>query len=85
MTSYPNTLSLLSDRTPKRRWLLFFTIAAALVVASPTVADPLQVALLERVSSSSLNTDAMEYVRTGQIIKLGRQQTIVLHSLQTLA
>jgi len=49
-----------------------------MVVASPAVADPLEVALLERVSSSSLNTDSMEYVRTGQIIKLRRQQTIVL-------
>jgi hypothetical protein len=78
MTSYPNPLSFPSERTPKQRWLLFFAIAAAMVVASPAVADPLEVALLERVSSSSLNTDSMEYVRTGQIIKLRRQQTIVL-------
>jgi hypothetical protein len=72
MTSYPNPL------TSKQRWLLFFTIAAAMVFTSPAVADPLEVAVLERVSSGSFNTDSIEYVRTGQSIRLRRQQTVVL-------
>jgi hypothetical protein len=83
MTSYPNPLSLLSERTPKQRWLLFFTIAAAMVVASPAVADPLEVALLERIGSSSFNTDSIEYVRAGQSIRLRRQQTIVLTYMES--
>jgi hypothetical protein len=48
-----------------------------MVITSAAAAEPVEVALLERVSSNS-SVDTMEYVRAGQIIRLGPHETIVL-------
>jgi len=78
MTSNSRAISGFSERTPSQAWLALLAIAGAMVLASAAAADPVEVALLERVSSSSVSGDLMEYVRAGQIIRLGPRETIVL-------
>ena len=77
MTSNSRVISGFSERTPSRVRLALLAIAGAMVLASAAAADPVEVALLERVSSNSVSGD-MEYVRAGQIIRLGPRETIVL-------
>src|SRR5437899_2921962 len=77
MTSNSRAISGFSERTPSRVRLALLAIAGAMVLASAAAADPVEVALLERVSSNSVSGD-MEYVRAGQIIRLGPRETIVL-------
>jgi hypothetical protein len=78
MTSNSRAISGFSERTPSQARLALLAIAGAMVLASPAAADPVEVALLERVSSNSLGVNLMEYVRAGQVIRLGPQDTIVL-------
>ena len=77
MTSNSRAISGFSERTPSQVRLALLAIAGAMVLASAAAADPVEVALLERVSSNSVSGD-MEYVRAGQIIRLGPRETIVL-------
>jgi hypothetical protein len=77
MTSNSRAISGFSERTPSQARLALLAIAGAMVLASAAAADPVEVALLERVSSNSVSGD-MEYVRAGQIIRLGPRETIVL-------
>ena len=77
MTSNSRVISGFSERTPSQVRLALLAIAGAMVLASAAAADPVEVALLERVSSNSVSGD-MEYVRAGQIIRLGPRETIVL-------
>ena len=78
MTSNSRAISGFSERTPSQVRLALLAIAGAMVLASAAAADPVEVALLERVSSNSVSGDLMEYVRAGQIIRLGPRETIVL-------
>jgi hypothetical protein len=50
--------------------LAFTTIAAA--------ADPFEVAVVESISSNISGVEVMDYLRTGQVIQLRPDQTIVL-------
>jgi hypothetical protein len=52
------------------------SVLAAVPVA--TAAEPSEVALVESVSGRSPDVQAMDYVRVGQIIRLGPYGTIVL-------
>ena len=78
MTSNSRAISGFSERTPSQVRLALLAIAGAMVLASAAAANPVEVALLERVSSNSVSGDLMEYVRAGQIIRLGPRETIVL-------
>jgi hypothetical protein len=77
MTSNSRAISRFSVVAASLGWLAP-AIAGAMVLASSAAADPIGVALLERVSSNSLSVDVMEYVRVGQIIRLDPHETIVL-------
>src|SRR6266567_3231602 len=78
MTSNSKAIFEFSERTPSQVRLALLAIAGAMVLASAAAADPVEVALLERVSSNSVSGDLMEYVQAGQIIRLGPRETIVL-------
>ena len=51
---------------------------ASLAVASPAGADPTGIALVESLTGNPSGVEVMDYVRAGQIIRLGPHQTIVL-------
>ena len=56
-------------------------VLAVIGVIAPSAgaaADPIEVALVESTSSNRLGVRPMDYVRTGQIIRLGPRDTIVL-------
>jgi hypothetical protein len=54
-------------------------LAVASVIAPvATAAEPSEAALVESVSGKSLDVQPMDYVRVGQIIRLGPYGTIVL-------
>ena len=52
--------------------------AAAVVIASAASAGPLEVALVEDLTSNSSNVAFMDYLQTGQVIRLGPRDTLVL-------
>src|SRR5229473_7857917 len=49
-----------------------------MALISGVAADPIAVALVESASGNSLGVESMDYVRAGQIIRLGPHDTIVL-------
>src|SRR2546423_14598814 len=53
-------------------------VAGAMAIMSVAAAAPVEVALVENVSSNSIGVEFMAYVRAGQVIRLGPQDTIVL-------
>ena len=60
-------------------WLATVALCGAMAIASTAaVADPLQVALVENLTGKSAGVELMDYVQTGQVIRLGSHQTIVL-------
>jgi hypothetical protein len=59
-------------------WLATLAIAGAVAFASAAAADPIEVALVENLTGNSPDVEFMDYVRTGQVIRLGPHQTIVL-------
>ncbi len=67
-----------SGVTAGRAQLAAFAVAGAMALASPAAADPFGTALVESVSSVSAGVELMDYVRTGQTIRLASGETIVL-------
>jgi hypothetical protein len=53
-------------------------LATALPLALPAAAQSTQVALVESVSSDSAGVEIMDYVRAGQVIRLGSHESLVL-------
>jgi hypothetical protein len=53
------------------------------VIAGIAAAAPLQVALIEEINASSAGVDIMDYLETGQTIKLGPDETLVLSYLSS--
>jgi hypothetical protein len=60
------------------RLLILAVVAAVAAACTPAAAGPIEVALIESVSSNSAGVEFMDYVRTGQVIRLGPHGTIVL-------
>jgi len=58
--------------------LAALAVCGAMALASAAVADPIGVALVENLTGASPGVEFMDYVRTGQVIRLGPHQTIVL-------
>ena len=58
--------------------------ATAVMIASAAAADPL-VALVESLTIKSSNVEAMDYLRYGQVIRLGPQDTLVLTYITSCA
>ena len=78
MASNSSGLFRFSARTVGQARLATLAVAGAMAVASAAAADPIEVALVESVSSKSPGVEFMDYVQAGQIIRLGPHQTIVL-------
>lgn len=62
----------------RQAWLAIFAVGACLATASAAAADPIQVALVENLTGKPAGVEFMDYVRTGQVIRLDPHQTIVL-------
>ena len=58
-------------------------VAAAIAMAPSGVAAPIQVALVENFTGNSAGVEVMGYVETGQTIRLGPHDTIVLSYLHS--
>ena len=61
-----------------RAGLATLALAGAVAVASPAAADPTGIALVESLTGNPSGVEVMDYVRAGQVIRLGPHQTIVL-------
>jgi hypothetical protein len=79
MASNSSELFRFSVKTVSRARLATLVVAAAMAAASAAAAaEPVEVALIESVSSNSSGVEFMDYVHAGQIIRLGPRETIVL-------
>jgi hypothetical protein len=68
-------------RANASRHLNRFSILAAgcaVMIASAAVAGPLEVALVEELGSASSSVAFMDYLHTGQVIRLAPRDTLVL-------
>ena len=61
-----------------RSCVAVLAVIGVIALTSGATADPIEVALVESTSSNSLGVQPMDYVRAGQIIRLGARDTIVL-------
>jgi hypothetical protein len=84
MASDPSGLFRLSAKTvgqasrPINRLATLAVAGAVAIMASAAAAAPLDVALVESLTSNSPGVGLMDYVQAGQIIRLGPHDTIVL-------
>jgi hypothetical protein len=78
MASNSGAISWFSARTVGQARLAALAVCGAMALGSAAVADPIEVALVENLTGASPSAEFMDYVRTGQVIRLGPQQTIVL-------
>src|SRR5271157_4392704 len=78
MASNSGAISWFSARLVGQAALAALAVCGAMALGSPAVADPIEVALVENLTGVSPGAELMDYVRTGQVIRLGPQQTIVL-------
>jgi hypothetical protein len=58
-------------------------ITGLMAITSGAAAGPIEVALVESANGNSLSVESMDYVRAGQIIRLGPHDTIVLRYLSS--
>ena len=58
-------------------------ITGLIALTSDAAAGPIEVALVESANGNSLSVESMDYVRAGQIIRLGPHDTIVLRYLSS--
>jgi len=58
-------------------------ITGLMALTSDAAAGPIEVALVESANGNSLSVESMDYVRAGQIIRLGPHDTIVLRYLSS--
>jgi hypothetical protein len=78
MASNSGAISWFSARMVGQARLAALAVCGAMALASAAVADPIGVALVENLTGASPGVEFMDYVRTGQVIRLGPHQTIVL-------
>jgi hypothetical protein len=78
MASNSSAISRFPARKVVHTWLATLAIAGAVAFASAAAADPIEVALVENLTGNSPDVEFMDYVRPGQVIRLGSHQTIVL-------
>jgi len=63
------------------RWINRLSVlaaAGAVMIASAAAASPIEVALVENLTSNSSDVSYMDYLKTGQVIRLGPRDTLVL-------
>ena len=78
MASNSSAISRFSARAVSQARLAILALAGSVAFASAAAADPNEVALVESLTGNSPGLGFMDYVRTGQVIRLGPHQTIVL-------
>jgi hypothetical protein len=78
MASNSSAISRFSARAVSQARLAILALAGSVAFASAAAADPIEVALVESLTGNSPGVGFMDYVRTGQVIRLGPHQTIVL-------
>jgi hypothetical protein len=78
MASNSGAISWFSARLVGQARLAALAVCGAMALASAAVADPIEVALIENLTGVSPGVESMDYVRTGQVIRLAPHQTIVL-------
>ena len=61
-----------------RSCVAVLAVIGVIALTLGAAADPIEVALIESTSSNRLDVRPMDYVRAGQIIRLGPRDTIVL-------
>ena len=83
MASNSGAISWFSARMVGQARLAALAVCGAMALASAAVADPIGVALIESLTGASPGVEFMDYVRTGQVIRLGPHQTIVLRYMSS--
>ena len=83
MASNSGAISWFSARMVGQARLAALAVCGAMALASAAVADPIEVALVENLTGVSPGVEFMDYVRAGQVIRLGSQQTIVLRYMSS--
>jgi hypothetical protein len=83
MTSNPGRFVRFATKAGRQICLALLAVAGVLALTSAAAADPVEVALVESVSSDSLGVVFMDYVRPGRIIRLGPHDTIVLRYMSS--
>jgi hypothetical protein len=83
MASNSGAISWFSAKLVGQAGLAAFAVCGAMALASAAVADPIEVALVENLTGVSPSVEFMDYVRAGQVIRLGSQQTIVLRYMSS--
>ena len=66
-----------------RSCVAVLAVIGVIALTLGAAADPIGVALVESTSSNSLGVRPMDYVRAGQIIRLGPHDTIVLRYMSS--
>lgn len=61
-----------------RLGLSMLSAAVAVMIASTAVAAPVEVAMVESLTGNTATVEHMDYLRPGQIIRLGPRDTLVL-------
>ena len=69
--------------TAGRSCVAVLAITGLIALTSDAAAGPIEVALVESANGNSLSVGSMDYVRAGQIIRLGPHDTIVLRYLSS--
>ena len=64
--------------TAGRSCVAVLAITGLMALTSDAAAGPIEVALVESANGNSLSVESMDYVRAGQIIRLGPHDTIEL-------
>ena len=80
MTSSSSRPFRFSAKTAGQARLAILAVAGAMMAlaSAAAAAEPVQVAVVESISTNSSGVELMDYVRAGQIIRLGPHETIVL-------
>jgi hypothetical protein len=78
MASNSSAISRFLATTVGQARLAILALAGAVAFASAAAAGPIEVALVENLTGNSPGVGFMDYVRAGQVIRLGPHQTIVL-------
>ena len=80
MTSSSSRPFRFSAKTAGQARLAILAVAGAMMAlaSAAAAAEPVQVAVVESISTNSSGVELMDYVRAGQIIRLGPRATIVL-------
>jgi len=79
--NFARMLKLLANAGAHSRWsgcIALFAAVAAVMIASAATAAPIEVAFVESLTGNTSTVEHMEYLRPGQVIRLGPRDTLVI-------